>query len=66
MSGQANQLQELMAFFRTQAGQRDTANRAAAKPQAAARATAPAPRVPMGLAPAMAFAPAAEKDFVQF
>jgi methyl-accepting chemotaxis protein len=67
MSGQAGQLQELMAFFRTQAGQRDATNRAAAaKPQAAARGTSSAPRVPMGLAPAMAFAPAAEKDFVQF
>jgi len=66
MSGQANQLQELMAFFRTQAGQRDATNRAAAKPHAAVRGASSAPRIPMGLAPAMAFAPAAEKDFVQF
>jgi len=69
MSAQAGQLQQLMAFFRTQPVQTAAI---AQVPETWQRPAAPGvaqsfmPRMPMGLSPAMAFAPTTEKDFVQF
>ena len=72
MSGQATQLQQLMTFFKTQASpfvQLVAVPQPVPARQAAHRSGgfgASAFRLPMGLTPAMGFAPTNEKDFVQF